>query len=107
VFACTSQSGRAPVITIFDHRGSYRDVPNKEYHGPKAGGGDDEMCVKVALPIIQVSGAQSTAQVTLRSPLSPFQVLWVRRSCNPADLFHGTGRIFMRLIFSIVSCECL
>jgi hypothetical protein len=34
-------------ITIFDNRGCTQHV-NKEYRGPKAGGPDDEMTVKVS-----------------------------------------------------------
>ena len=40
------KSARAPVITIFDHRGCSRHQ-NKEYKGTLTGGQDDEMCVKV------------------------------------------------------------
>lgn len=39
--------GKAPVITIFDHRGCNRGGPNKEYTGGKSGDQDDEMMVKV------------------------------------------------------------
>ena len=52
------------MITIFDHRGCVRGGPNKEYTGAKSNDSDDEMCVKVALPIIQVTQAKSVAQVT-------------------------------------------
>ena len=38
---------KAPVITIFDHRGCNRGGPNKEYSGEPANSQDDEMCVKV------------------------------------------------------------
>lgn len=37
---------RAPIITIFDHRGCSRHA-NKEYKGKLLGTQDDEMCVKV------------------------------------------------------------
>ena len=40
------KSARAPIITIFDHRGCSRHQ-NKEYTGALTGGQDDEMCVKV------------------------------------------------------------
>ena len=60
------QSGRAPVITILDHRGCVRGGPNKEYTGPKSNDQDDEMLVKVANPIIPVRSAQATAQVLIR-----------------------------------------
>jgi len=54
------QSGRAPLITIFDHRGCQRGSDNKEYVGEKSGDSDDEMLVKVANPIVQVSAARAT-----------------------------------------------
>jgi hypothetical protein len=40
------KSGRAPVITVFDHRGCSAHK-NAEYKGPKANGMEDEQCVKV------------------------------------------------------------
>ena len=40
------KSGKAPVITIFDHRGCTAHK-NTEYKGAKAGSIDDEMFVKV------------------------------------------------------------
>jgi len=39
--------GKAPVITIFDHRGCQRGGKNKEYAGELTNSQDDEMCVKV------------------------------------------------------------
>ena len=57
------KSGRAPVITIFDHRGCNRGGPNKEYTGAKAGGKDDEMCVKVQSVKIAASEARAAAQL--------------------------------------------
>ena len=39
--------GKAPVITVFDHRGCTAHT-NKEYTGGKSGDQDDEMCVKVS-----------------------------------------------------------
>lgn len=46
------QSGRAPVITILDHRGCNRGGENKEYTGPKANSEDDEMVLPAFLPSI-------------------------------------------------------
>ena len=40
------KTARAPVITVFDHRGCTAHK-NAEYTGPKTGDQDDEMCVKV------------------------------------------------------------
>jgi hypothetical protein len=40
------KSARAPLITIFDHRGCSRHQ-NQEYKGKLTGGQDDEMCIKV------------------------------------------------------------
>ena len=40
------KSARAPIITIFDHRGCSAHQ-NKEYTGRLSGTQDDEMCVKV------------------------------------------------------------
>ena len=50
--ASMDKSAKAPVITVFDHRGCSR-AP-KEYTGSKAGDQDDEMCVKVAMGKIAV-----------------------------------------------------
>nr|P23815.1 RecName: Full=Phycocyanin-645 alpha-2 chain; Short=PC-645 [Chroomonas sp.] len=58
---------RTPVITIFDARGC-KDHANKEYTGPKAGGADDEMCVKVAMQKIAV--AEDAAALVLKECLS-------------------------------------
>ena len=33
----TKFPGKAPIITVFDHRGCKRGGPNKEYTGPRAG----------------------------------------------------------------------
>ena len=57
------KSGRAPVITIFDHRGCNRGGANKEYTGAKANGQDDEMCVKVQSNKIAASEARAAAQL--------------------------------------------
>jgi hypothetical protein len=89
--AAPPQSGRAPVITIFDHRGCNRGGPNKEYTGPKSGDSDDEMCVKVALPIIQVSGAQSTAQVTLVARFPQFRLCRCAVVAPPPSFPAGEG----------------
>mmetsp|Transcript_3437 Transcript_3437/g.5483 ORF Transcript_3437/g.5483 Transcript_3437/m.5483 type:complete len:111 (-) Transcript_3437:1966-2298(-) len=43
--AAMDKNGKAPLITIFDHRGCTR--PPKEYNGQKANGPEDEMMVKV------------------------------------------------------------
>ena len=57
------KSGRAPVITIFDHRGCNRGGPNKEYTGGKANGQDDEMLVKVQSLTIPMSESRAAAQL--------------------------------------------
>jgi hypothetical protein len=57
----------APVITVFDHRGCQRGGPDREYTGKKAGGPDDEMCVKVKAEKIQVS--DTTASAVLQQSL--------------------------------------
>jgi hypothetical protein len=57
------QSGRAPVIVIFDHRGCNRGGPNAEYTGPQSGDQDDEMCVKVSNPIIPTRSNQAFSQL--------------------------------------------
>ena len=61
--ATMDKSGRAPVITIFDHRGCNRGGANKEYTGAKANGQDDEMCVKVQSSKIAASDARAAAQL--------------------------------------------
>ena len=53
------KSARAPVITIFDHRGCKRGGPDAEYKGAKANSKDDEMCVKVQSSKISVSEAEA------------------------------------------------
>ena len=57
------KSGRAPVITIFDHRGCNRGGANKEYTGAKSNDKDDEMCVKVQSNKIAASEARAAAQL--------------------------------------------
>nr|CAC33093.1 phycoerythrin alpha-subunit 2 [Rhodomonas sp. CS24] len=59
------KSAKAPVITIFDHRGCSR-AP-KEYTGAKAGGKDDEMMVKAQSVKIEVSSG--TAEGVLATAL--------------------------------------
>jgi len=58
-----NMNGKAPVITIFDHRGCQRGGPNKEYTGAKAGNQDDEMCVKVQSSVIPASESRAAAQL--------------------------------------------
>ena len=41
------KSNRAPVVTVFDHRGCQRGKRNTEYQGLPANSQDDEMLVKV------------------------------------------------------------
>nr|P30943.2 RecName: Full=Phycoerythrin alpha-2 chain, chloroplastic; Flags: Precursor [Rhodomonas sp. CS24]CAD20039.1 phycoerythrin alpha-subunit 2 [Rhodomonas sp. CS24] len=60
------KSAKAPVITIFDHRGCSR-AP-KEYTGAKAGGKDDEMMVKAQSVKIEVS--TGTAEGVLATSLA-------------------------------------
>eukprot|EP00961_Rhodomonas_salina_P223977 3028693-Rhodomonas_salina.1 len=60
------KSAKAPVITVFDHRGCSR-AP-KEYTGAKAGGKDDEMMVKAQSVKIEVSAG--TAEGVLATTLS-------------------------------------
>ena len=59
------KSGKAPVITVFDHRGCQRGGPDKEYKGAKANSADDEMCVKVQLAKITGPNAATVLQETL------------------------------------------
>nr|AHH29968.1 phycoerythrin alpha-subunit 2 [Proteomonas sulcata] len=60
------KSAKAPVITIFDHRGCSR-AP-KEYTGSKASGQDDEMMVKAQSVKIAVS--DGVAESVLKDSLS-------------------------------------
>ena len=60
------KSSKAPVITVFDHRGCSR-AP-KEYTGAKAGGMEDQMMVKAQSVKIEVS--QGTAESVLASTLA-------------------------------------
>mmetsp|Transcript_92756 Transcript_92756/g.139162 ORF Transcript_92756/g.139162 Transcript_92756/m.139162 type:complete len:143 (+) Transcript_92756:32-460(+) len=57
---------KAPVITIFDHRGCSR-AP-KEYKGKSAGGEDDEMMVKVQS--VKIAAEPSTADAVLNEALN-------------------------------------
>ena len=57
------RSGRAPVITIFDHRGCQRGGPNKEYSGEKANSADDEMLVKVQSVVIRADASRAAKQL--------------------------------------------
>ena len=59
------KSGKAPVITIFDHRGCQRGGPDTEYKGAKANSKDDEMCVKVQVAKIVGPNADVVLQETL------------------------------------------
>jgi hypothetical protein len=45
-------SNKAPIITMFDGRGC-TEHKNREYTGPKTGGIEDELCVKVQFERIQ------------------------------------------------------
>ena len=47
IYSEANGGGKAPIITIFDHRGCQRGGENKEYTGAKSGDQDDEMCVKL------------------------------------------------------------
>ena len=61
------KSARAPIITIFDHRGCSRHT-NKEYTGKLSGTQDDEMCVKVATA--KVIGEKNVAEKVLADSLT-------------------------------------
>merc|ERR1719199_2213214 len=63
--AAMDKSGRAPVITVFDHRGCSAHA-NKEYTGPKANSMEDEQCVKVQS--IKINGPD--ADTVLRDSLA-------------------------------------
>jgi hypothetical protein len=56
------QTGYAPIITVFDHRGCTAHQ-NKEYRGPKSGDEDDEMLVKVKMDRIPISYTRAEAQL--------------------------------------------
>jgi hypothetical protein len=57
--SAANRDAKAPVITIFDHRGCKRGGPDAEYKGLKANSKDDEMCVKVQSVKISVSEAEA------------------------------------------------
>ena len=59
------KSGRAPVVTVFDHRGCTAHK-NSEYTGPKANAMEDEQCVKVQS--VKISGPD--ADTVLRDSLA-------------------------------------
>ena len=59
------KSGRAPVITVFDHRGCKRGTKDSEYKGVKVGTKDDEMCIKVQVAKITALNAESVLQQTI------------------------------------------
>jgi len=54
--------GKAPVITVFDHRGCTAHT-NKEYTGGKSGDQDDEMCVKVEQKKLAMNEAAAAKQL--------------------------------------------
>ena len=58
VTGMSMKNGRAPVVTVFDHRGCSR-AP-KEYQGDKAEGQDDEMMIKVSFQKIQIAEEAAT-----------------------------------------------
>ncbi len=57
------RSSRAPVITVFDHRGCVRGKKDSEYTGKKSGDANDEMCVKIDFAKININTA-AAIQVT-------------------------------------------
>ena len=59
------KSGKAPIITVFDHRGCQRGGPDTEYKGAKANSKDDEMCVKVQMAKVTGPNADAVLQQTL------------------------------------------
>merc|ERR1712127_906347 len=61
------KSGRAPVITVFDHRGCTAHK-NTDYTGPKANGMEDEQCVKVQS--VKIAGPDADTVLATRSPPS-------------------------------------
>ena len=60
---------RAPIITIFDHRGCTRG--GKEYKGKLLGTQDDEMCVKVGTA--KVVADKDQADAVLSASLNTLQ----------------------------------
>jgi len=63
--AALDKNSKAPIITVFDHRGCTR-AP-KEYTGPKSNNQNDEMCIKVESRKIDVS--ESSASKALEQML--------------------------------------
>jgi hypothetical protein len=61
------KSARAPIITIFDHRGCSRHS-NTEYKGRLTGTQDDEMCIKVGTA--KIIGEKGTAERVLADSLT-------------------------------------
>ena len=59
------KSGRAPVVTVFDHRGCTAHK-NSEYTGPKSNSMEDEQCVKVQS--VKIAGPD--ADTVLRDSLA-------------------------------------
>ena len=64
--ATVDKSARAPVLTIFDHRGCGRAT--KEYTGAKSNDINDQMCIKAQSVKITVS--EQTAAKLLQEALS-------------------------------------
>ena len=60
--AAFDKSAKAPVITVFDHRGCTAHK-NTEYKGPLTNTIDDEMCVKVQSVKITVSEADAAKKL--------------------------------------------
>ena len=81
------QSGRAPVITILDHRGCNRGGANKEYTGPKANSEDDEMVLPSFLPSMHGTHKDhplpGMCSIVLHCMISP-PPIW--------HSFHATGK---------------
>eukprot|EP00287_Rhodomonas_sp_CCMP768_P010190 CAMPEP_0196741314 /NCGR_PEP_ID=MMETSP1091-20130531/39133_1 /TAXON_ID=302021 /ORGANISM="Rhodomonas sp., Strain CCMP768" /LENGTH=110 /DNA_ID=CAMNT_0042086947 /DNA_START=30 /DNA_END=362 /DNA_ORIENTATION=+ len=67
------KKARAPVVTVFDHRGCSR-AP-KEYSGGKADGIEDEMMIKVGYQKIQVAEEEATRvlQQALTTDMKPYK----------------------------------
>merc|ERR1719183_2508953 len=62
IYSEANGGGKAPIITIFDHRGCTRHA-NQEYRGRFTAGQDDEMLVKVELKNIPRSDARAVSQL--------------------------------------------
>jgi len=59
-FRARHPSASAPVIAIFDHRGCARQPKPTEYRGERSNDQDDEMCVSVRSPVIQVGNGEAS-----------------------------------------------